>query len=240
MSKEPRPADQPRGGDLRALEQVLGHSFSDRTLLVRAITHRSHANEAADGQGDNEALEFLGDSILAFDIADRLFRRFPGLDEGRLSKHKHLLVRATTLADAARTLGLGRWLRLGRGERRHGAKNEKILSNAFEAVVAAIFLDGGLEAARGFVERALGEVLESIDGSNPASDAKSTLQELTQSRGLGTPFYELVEETGPDHEKWFRVLVVVGGREVGEGTGTTKRAAHQVAARRALDRLSAE
>ena len=221
--------------DLATLEVVLGHAFRDRELLVRALTHRSFAHEETDACGDNEALEFLGDSILAFDVADRLYRLFPGLDEGRLSKHKHLLVRSSTLAEAARRLDLGRHLRLGRGERRTGARNEKILSNALEAMIAAIYLDGGLEAVRGFIGRVLADFLDGLDARNPVSDPKSMLQELAQARGLGTPSYRVIEEAGPDHQKWFRVLVVVGGDEVAEGTGPTKRAAQQVAAERALE-----
>jgi ribonuclease-3 len=226
--------------DLAALEGRLGHAFRDRDLLIRALTHRSFAHEEAEACGDNEALEFLGDSILAFDVADRLYRLFPGLDEGRLSKHKHLLVRSTTLADAARQLDIGSCLRLGRGERRAGARNEKILSNALEAMIAAIYLDAGIDAVHAFIGRALAGFLESLDADHPASDAKSTLQELAQSRGLGTPEYRVIEEAGPDHEKWFRVLVVVGGNEVAEGTGATKRAAHQVAAQLALERIAGD
>jgi ribonuclease-3 len=226
--------------DLPALEAALGHAFRDRRLLVTALTHRSFAHEELEGDGDNESLEFLGDSILAFDVAERLYRLFPGLDEGRLSKHKHLLVRSTTLAEASRRIGIGGYLRLGRGERLAGGQNDKILSNAFEAMVAAVFLDSGLDAARSFIERGLKPFLDGLDGDNPVSDYKSTLQEFTQARGLGTPEYRMLEETGPDHQKWFRIIVVIGDREVGGGCGPTKRAAHQVAAQQALERLKAE
>lgn len=225
------------GPDLPALEVALGYGFRDRELLLRALTHRSFAHEEAEPCRDNEALEFLGDSILAFDVADRLYHLFPGLDEGRLSKHKHLLVRSSTLAAAARRLDLGRHVRLGRGERRAGAGNERILSNVLEAVIAAVYLDGGIGAAHAFIGLALADVLESLDAAHPASDAKSTLQEFAQARGLGTPEYRVIEEAGPDHEKWFRVIVLVGGDEFAEGTGGTKRAAQQVAARQALERI---
>ena len=233
----PRPD---KGVSLDEAEAALGHAFTDRSFLVAALTHRSFANEANPSPGDNESLEFLGDSILSFDVADRIYRRFPGLDEGRLSKHKHELVRQSTLAAAARRLDVGRWLRLGRGERLCGGENDRILANALEALIAAIYLDGGLVAARDFIERCLADALEQLDAQNPISDYKSTLQELTQARGLGTPIYRVVEETGPDHRKRFHVQVIVSGDDVASGSGATKRGAHQVAARLALETLRSD
>ncbi|MEM7246971.1 MAG: ribonuclease III [Acidobacteriota bacterium] len=225
---------------LEELERIAGHVFRDRELLLTAVTHRSYAHETAeDDCVDNEALEFLGDAVLAFRIADRLYRRFPGLDEGRLSKHKSMLEKAATLADAARDLRLGTFLRLGRGERRSGgATNDKILSNAFEALVAATYLDGGLKAVDILLDRALADRMEGLDAENPINDYKSALQEETQGRGLGTPEYVVFDEQGPDHDKRFHVRVLVGGETVAEGVGLpTKRGAQQVAARRALERL---
>ena len=228
--------------NLGTLQQLIGHRFSNQALLVAAVTHRSFAHEAV-GKGckDNESLEFLGDAVLAFVIARELYQRFPGLDEGRLSKHKSMLEKASTLADAARALGLGTHLRLGKGEHKSGgARNDKILSNAFEALVAATFLDGGMEAASLMIERSLGSRLEALDAQNPINDYKSALQEVTQARGLGTPRYVVVGETGPDHDKRFTVCVLVDEKPLAEEVGCTKRGAQQLAARSALERLQAE
>jgi ribonuclease-3 len=224
--------------DLGAVEERIGHAFDDRALLLTALTHRSWAHEAGEEAQDNESLEFLGDAILAFLVADLLYRSFPGLDEGRLSKHKAVLEKSATLAEVARELGLGAFLRLGRGERLGGgARNDKILANAFEAVLAAVYLDGGLDAARRFVGLALGPRVGELDAENPINDYKSVLQETAQGLGLGTPRYEVVGESGPDHDKRFRVQALVGDRALGEGEGFTKRGAQQVAARCALRRL---
>lgn len=225
------------GGDLEALEQRLGHAFADRRILLEALTHRSFASESSQPCPDNEVLEFLGDAILAFDVCDRLYRRFPGLDEGRLSKHKHVLVRAATLAEFARELDLGAHVRLGRGERKSGPPNERILANVFEAVLAAVHLDGGLEAARRLLDLVLEPRIQALDAENPVTDWKSLLQERTQALGKGTPEYRTVDATGPDHQRVFQVAVVLAGDELAVGTGTTKRGAHQVAARLALERL---
>jgi ribonuclease-3 len=222
--------------DLDALEEAIGYRFNDRGLLVVAVTHRSFAHEVVDGScRDNEPFEFLGDAVLAFVVADRLFREFPGLDEGRLSKHKSVIEKSGTLAEAARELGIGVFLRLGRGEQKAGgAANEKILSDAFEALVAAIYLDGGLAATAEFIDRALGQRLRELDRANPITDFKSALQEATQAIGLGTPVYRVLSETGPDHDKKFRVVVSIDGSDVAEGAGSTKRGAHQLAAQSAL------
>ena len=231
---EPRPEEEA----LAALQERLGHAFSDRALLVASLTHRSYAHEAQQPCTDNESLEFLGDAVISFDVCDRLFERFPGLDEGRLSKHKHLLVRASTLADCARELKLSDHVRLGRGERKNGEPNEKILANVFEAVVAALHLDGGLPAARRLLAGVMEHRIDALDATNPVNDWKSLLQERAQALLLGTPTYRTIDEVGPDHRRIFHVAVLVGDEELGAGTGATKRAAHQVAARKALERLS--
>jgi ribonuclease-3 len=228
-----------RGDPLRELEERLGHVFRNRQLLVTAMTHSSFANEATPPCADNEALEFLGDAVLTFDVADRLYGLFPHLDEGRLSRHKHLLTCRATLADVALELGLANHLRLGRGETRMSAPNARILANLFEAVVAAIHLDAGLEAARSFIERALASRMAALDPDNPVIDWKSAFQERTEKHGLGTPTYRLIEASGPDHARTFRVAACVGGRDVAEGTGPSKRSAHQAAARLALQEIEA-
>lgn len=234
VSSSPQP-------DLSAFQERIGHVFDDESLLLTALTHRSYAHEASGEVGDNESFEFLGDAVLGFLVADRLFRRFPGLDEGRLSKHKAMIEKAVSLAEAAAELELGSFLRLGRGEDRGGgAQNTRILANGFEAVLAAIFLDAGLEAAGGFVDRLLGARMAELDPENPINDWKSALQEMTQGLGEGTPAYDVYDETGPDHDKRFHVRALLGGRTLGEGEGFTKRAAQQVAARLALERLRSE
>lgn len=237
----PGSSEPPAFPDLDAFQGRIDHRFEDPARLLLALTHRSWSHEAPGDQPDNEPLEFLGDAVLGFLLADRLFARFPGLDEGRLSKHKAMIEKSATLAEAACEFGIGRFLRLGRGERRSGgARNVKILANAFEAVLAAIYLDGGLDAARRFVERSLGGRMDELDPENPINDFKSALQEAAQGFGLGTPTYAVFDEEGPDHDKRFHVRALVGDRGMGEGVGFTKRGAQQVAARRALEALLAE
>ena len=222
---------------LEALEGKLGHAFADRALLIAALTRRAFALESGKACPHNEAMEFLGDAVLAFEVCDRLYRRFPGLDEGRLSRHKHLLVQASTLADCARDLELDQHVRLGGGERKAGTPNERILANVFEAVLAAVHLDGGLDAVRRLLDRVLDPRIAVLDGENPAQDWKNLLQERTQSLGLGLPVYRTVDEIGPDNQRVFHVVVEVAQEEMATGAGGTKRAAHQLAARVALQRL---
>lgn len=238
MSDVARPAGDDMGLD--ALEQRIGHVFGNRQMLIDALTHRSFSSESALPCGDNEVLEFLGDAVLAFDVCDRLFRRFPGLDEGRLSKHKHVLVRASMLAEWARELDLGAHLRLGRGERKSGPPNERILANVFEALLAAVHLDGGLDAARRLLDIVLEPRIQALDAENPVTDWKSLLQERAQSLSLGTPAYRTLDSGGPAHQKTFHVAVSVGDEDLGTGTGPTKRGAHQAAARNAMARLDAD
>lgn len=231
---------QAEGSGLEAVERALGHAFADPGLLEQALTHRSYRNEVAEPVGDNESLEFLGDAVLGFLVADRLFRRHPGLDEHHLTKHLSVLVKTPTLAEAARALGLPEHLRLGRGARLTGAaQGERVLAGAYEAVLAAVYLDGGLRRARSFVLRSLRPWFQGLKAETPATDWKSTLQELAQAEGLDVPQYRVVEEQGAAHEKRFRVAVIVGEEELAQGEGSSKRRAHQVAARRALRRLRA-
>ncbi len=233
-------AEPQSGPSLADLEARLGHVFERRELLVQALTHRSFAHESAVACPDNESLEFLGDAVLAFDVSERLFRAFPHLDEGRLSKHKHVLVRSSLLSACASDLGLAPHVRLGRGEIKAGSPNERILANVFEAVIAAVLLDGGLDAARRVLGRIFDPRIAAVDPDNPLNDWKSLLQERTQALGMGTPAYRISGEDGPDHQRVFHVVVSAGGRDLGEGSGPTKRAAHQVAARRALEGLSGD
>jgi ribonuclease-3 len=227
-----------REAELRALERRLGHRFADLGLLDRALTHASHAHEETSAPaGDNEPLEFLGDSVLGLVVTDLLHRRDPDGPEGRKSRLRARLVSAPSLASRADELGLPGLLLLGRGEEKTGGRQKSTLwANAYEAVVAAIYLDGGLPAARGFVLHGFERELEGGESSG-TSDAKSALQELLQGRGRGLPRYDVIAEEGPSHRPAFRVECRLDDGRVTEGTGSSKKAAQQEAARRALERL---
>jgi len=223
------------------LEEALGHRFRQREWMERALTHSSHRPEREAGQPhqDNEQLEFLGDAILGALVSEYLVTSFPGWSEGQLSKSRAKLVRAASLHAAARRLGLGQYLRLGRGEEKTGGRDKPaVLADAYEAMLAAIYLDGGLDAARNFVRRTL---LDEAVAAEPQrlsqGDHKSGLQEYLQARGLPPAEYRVVSETGPDHRKTFHVEVCVAGRAVASGTGKSKKEAEQAAARLALEQL---
>lgn len=223
-----------REAALRALERRLGHRFQDVGLLDRALTHASHANEDLSRRlRDNEALEFLGDSVLGFAMADLLHRRDPEQEAGGKSKTRAQLVAAPSLARRAAELGLPELLLLGRGEERSGGRQKHALwADAYEAVIAALYLDGGLEAALRFVRDEFAEQLK--EGAAPPDDHKSALQERLQARGEPVPEYVVVEELGPGHRRRFRVRCLIGGRPVSEGEGFSKKQAEQEAARQAL------
>lgn len=231
---------------LEALEEALGHTFGERALLERAITHRSWAHEYV-GPGEeqkarqlhNEALEFVGDSVLGLVVAEYLFRHHPEVTEGELSRMKHRLVSTQTLARAARSLRIGEHLRVGRGEEKTGGRRKRaLLADAFEAVLAAVYLDGGYEAAAEFVRRALGEELsEATPESAAAADYKTLLQERLQAEQHTTPAYTLIETHGPPHSRTFRVEVHWEGERV-SGEGRSIKAAEMDAACRALEQLN--
>lgn len=227
------------------MEGRLAYCFRDRSLLERALTHRSWAHEqTGPGENDlarslhNEALEFVGDSVLGLVVADRLFRDYENLTEGGLSRMKHRLVSTETLARAAARLDLGRYARVGRGEEKTGGRRKQaMLADLFEAVLAAVYLDGGFEAARDFVNRALSEELEeATPESAVAADFKTLLQERVQAVFRVTPSYELVETEGPPHDRTFHVEV--RWTEVSlRGTGSSIKSAEMDAARRALEEV---
>ncbi len=223
--------------DYDALGRALGHSFRDPLLLRDALTHRSFANEHPDrAPTDNERMEFLGDAVLAMSASALLWDRFPNASEGELTRRRADLVCEAGLADIARQLGLGKMLRLGKGEDRSGGRTKpRLLCSAFEACVAAVFLDGGLEAAMAAV-RALLE--PRVDA--PAlgqRDFKTRVQELVQARGGSTPRYVVLDTSGPDHARQFHVSCVSDERELGRGLGRSKLEAEQQAARAALEAL---
>jgi len=219
------------GPDLSKLEAVIGHEFADRDLLAGALIHGS-AREEMNGR-DNETLEFLGDAVLGLAISDLATVAHPSLDEGALSRLRASLVNAASLAEVARSLGLGAWLRLGKGEERSGGRNkERILAACYEAVVGAVFRDSGYGAARAMVAR---NFSDAVVTGRPPSDFKTALQELAQERGAGTPTYRLIQERGPAHDRRFAVEVVLLGRPMAGGTGSSRKEAEQEAARKAID-----
>lgn len=224
--------------DIQSLEKILGYQFKNRDILLQALTHRSRSQESGNGSGDNERFEFLGDSILGFLACERLLAKFPKEPEGQLSKWKARLVSSVNLLEVARILGLGAYLQLGRGEERTGGRDKStILADALEALIAALYLDGGMKAARDFVSRLIltDKALEAAASGESPQDFKSPLQELLQGVRLPAPVYNLVEEQGPPHARTFRVEVRIGEMFRAEGQGTSKKTAEQKAAQLALD-----
>ncbi|NLD71670.1 MAG: ribonuclease III [Chloroflexi bacterium] len=240
-------AEQPNDvPDVAGIEERLGLQFLKSGLLREALTHPSFLNEHPDHPvPDNQRLEFLGDAVLDLIVGEWLFRRYPEAPEGELTSVRAQIVRTETLASFAREIELGQHLRFGRGELSTGG-NERIanLCAAFEAIVGAVYLDRGLEAARGWVEGFLDAHAAKIDAQVRWRDPKSRLQELVQGTERVTPSYRVIREAGPEHAKVFTAQVTVDGEVWGQGEGTTKQAAEQAAAAAALalhgDRLIAE
>ena len=223
---------------MTALEERLGYSFWNRALLETALTHSSYANEnRASGIVCNERLEFLGDSVLGVTVADFLYRHFPDMPEGRMTRLRAELVCEQSLHRVALELHLGDYLRLGKGEEHNGGrKRASILSDAVEAVIAAMYLDAGMETAAGFIHRCLLDDVRAIE-TPTFTDYKTSLQELVQRHSGQVLSYELVGEEGPDHAKTFRVQVCLNGDPIGRGIGRTKKEAEQAAAANALEAL---
>ena len=218
-------------------EERIGYTFSNHDLLERALTHKSYSHEAKNDEvRHNETFEFLGDSVLGFIVGDLLFRKFPALDEGALSKMKAYLVSANSLAAKARGYGMGDVIRLGVGEEKTGGrKKDSLLANVFEALIAGVYLDGGIDAARDLIEKSFGHDIRSIDENDLLfHDYKTALQELAQGRGFSLPEYNVVDEVGPDHDKIFIVEVRVGSL-LARGEGSSKKEAQQEAAKHALE-----
>jgi ribonuclease III len=227
--------------EFESLQQAIGYRFRDRGLLEHAMTHTSRANEdVSGGVHDNESMEFLGDAVLGFVIADVLFREFPDFDEGQKSKTKASLVSTATLARQAERLDLGQHMLLGRGEEKTGGRRKQaLLADSYEAVIAAVYLDGGIEPARAFILRQFGTLIGDVRRTGVSDrDFKSALQELVQARELSLPEYRVVGAAGPDHHKVFHVEVIVNGDRVAEATGASKKDAEQEAARVALEKLA--
>lgn len=216
----------------------LGLHFSDWLLFSRALTHRSYLNEHPEALEDNERLEFLGDAVLDFVVGAWLYNRYPEMPEGDLTRMRSALVHTEQLADFARQISLGRALRVGRGEIQGGGRDRSpLLCDTFEAIVGAIYLDGGIEAVNRFINPFLEATAEDIIIHRRNEDPKSLLQEWAQGQGFGAPDYITSNSSGPDHLKMFEVVVYINGTEHGQGKGPSKQVAAKAAARDALRKM---
>ena len=218
---------------MTTLEEKLGYTFQNTALLENALTHSSCANESRGKLQSNERLEFLGDSILGMVVADHLYRNHPDLPEGELTRTRAALVCEESLVEVAAELNLGEYLRLGKGEESGGGrKRPSIQADAVEAVLAAVYLDGGIGSARKIIQRYI--LCREIEGLNSSRDYKTALQELVQRKKNQVLSYQLLEESGPDHDKRFEVEVLLNSNIIGRGEGHSKKAAEQAAAKEAL------
>ena len=223
---------------IRNLENAIGYRFGNITLLQNALTHSSFANERwHDSLKSNERLEFLGDSILGMVVAEFLYRNYPDRPEGELTRMRADMVCETSLAKVADQIGLGEHLLLGHGEEQGGGRNRaSILADAVESVIAASFLDGGMEPARSFIEKFI--LCNVPEQRLRNADYKTALQELVQQKKNQVLSYELTGESGPDHDKHFEVQVLLNGTPIGVGQGTSKKRAEQDAARNAMEKMA--
>jgi len=220
---------------LKALESRLEIRFKDRSILLQALTHRSAAADG--GLSSNERLEFLGDAVVGLVIGEYLYEKYPGYSEGNLAKSKSYIVSETTLAEAAQSLGLDQFVRISAGEDSSGGrKRRSILADAFEALIAAVYLDSGIRSARRVIRKALKDSIKASATDEHRRDFKSALQERTQAKSRLTPIYNILREEGQDHDKTFVAQAVLDGAVLGEGSGKSKKEAEQAAARDALER----
>ena len=221
------------------LETKLEYRFHDRALLLTALSHSSYANEnKSAGLASNERLEFLGDSVLGQVVASHLYLSYPKMPEGQMTRLRAELVCETSLFEVARLLELGKYIRLGKGEEHTGGRSrESILADAVEALIAAMYLDGGLDVAKSFIDRHILSKPEAKE-AHPVSDYKTALQEYVQRKSGQTLTYELISESGPDHQKSFTMQVLLNGRPIGVGSGHTKKEAEQFAAKNGLEEIS--
>jgi ribonuclease-3 len=218
------------------IEEKLGYRFEDRRLLLLAFTHRSYVNEHREVTEHNERLEFLGDSVLGVLITEYLYLSLPGVPEGDLSSLRAKIVNAPTCMAYVQKLDVEKFLLLGKGERfNEGRGRVSILADLFEAILGAIFLDGGLSASKSFIINNFGNELE-IALKGPMQNAKAILQDLCQKKLQQIPLYKVITESGPDHSKHFEIEVSVGGSQIGSGQGTSKKQAQEAAAQDALNR----
>jgi ribonuclease-3 len=229
---------KPLHKNLEGVQLLIGYHFRNIDLLILSLNHRSFARTANQEQPSNERLEFLGDSVLGLIISDQLYHDNPGEGEGNLTKTKAMLVNETTLASIGKELGLNAYIRLSAEEEKSGGRERaSIVSDAFESVIGAVFLDGGLDAARDVVLRLIYTRKERIISDTSQRNYKGELLEYMQARGETIPRYDVVAEEGPDHEKTFNVVVTINGQQMGEGVGSSKKEAEQRAASQALGAL---
>lgn len=225
---------------LELLEEALGYRFRRRELLLRALSHPSHAHESGSGE-DYERLEFLGDAVLGFVLAERILRRRPELDQGGMTRLRARLVNTRSLAARARELRLGSYLRLGRGEEASGGRRKQsLLADAFEALVAAVYLDGGIRPTRSLLRRIFGERVERARADAGADDPKTHLQELLQSRGRSRPSYRVAETSGPAHARSFVVELLLEGEVAARAEAGSKKAGERLAAAVVVEELLSE
>jgi len=224
------------------IEQQLQYQFRDRNLLLQALTHPSYLHEIGGGDGgDYQRLEFLGDAVLGLLLAEMLYIRYPDWDEGALSQLRSRLAGQDMLADRARVLGIGSFIQLGRGEEQSfGREKDSILADVMEALIAALYQDGGLQAARALVVLLFEELAATPESLVLGRDSKSELQEYLSASGYPAPEYRLLEESGPPHDRTFVFQIMVGGKIAGVGQGKSKKIAQQVAASEALDKLQSD
>jgi ribonuclease-3 len=222
------------------LQQRISYAFRDAGLLERALTHKSFANENRLSE-NNERMEFLGDAVLDLVVSEQLMAAWPDASEGRLSRLRAGVVSEQSLSSVARAIGLGAFLRLGRGEEQTGGRNkDSLLANALEALVASLYLDGGISEADSFVRRHFAERFSMLQDAGGPTDHKTALQEICQERLKALPEYRITSEDGPDHEKRFTVELTVQGAFAGRGTGRSKKEAEQMAAKEALEKLRSQ
>jgi len=223
----------------QVLEDRLGHRFNDKSLMTEALTHPSYLHESVDlVDSSYQRLEFLGDAVLGMLLAEQLYQLHHDWDEGRLSRLRSQLAGQHSLAHLARGIGLGPFVRLGRGEMQtDGCNKDSILADVLEALIAAVYCDAGIDAARTLVRRLFVELIASPGVVPLTRDTKSELQELLSARGMPQPEYRLLEEGGPPHARVFRFAVLIDGNVAGEGTGGSKKGAQQAAALQAIERL---
>ena len=224
---------------VKKVQQELGIDFDDSELLIRALTHKSYANERREENlKDNERLEFLGDAVLDLVVNQYLFLEYPNHPEGELAQIRSVVVSAPTLAEKSREIDLGDYLLLGKGEEATGGrKRDSILADAFEAVIGSIYLDQGLEAARDFILDLLITNIENVEQGDHIQDYKTLLQELLQKNSNHRPQYEVISEQGPDHNKSFTVQVTFKDEILGVGSGSSKKRAQQSSAKEAINKL---
>jgi len=243
LEKNPKSEERRKQKKLREkhtdrLQRVIHVKFKNKSLLQRAVTHRSYVNESGKNARDNERLEYLGDSVLALVVNEYLFKHFEDYQEGKLAKIKSAVVSEATLARLARKIDLGEFILMGRGEEHSGGRERpSILANTLETVIGAVFLDQGLKSSRKFVLALIKDEIEIVNNPSSMRDPKTALQEYVQKKYKARPIYEVIDERGPDHRKEFTVRLLVNGREIVTGEGPSKRKAEMNAARISLQKI---